>query len=467
MTAVDGPAGEGAARAMLRRELLPWALLGLTLGMVEGATAAVLLKHRFQDGADPFAVNLAVGLVSGAPALSNVVSFVWANLAHARARVRLVVGLQAAFAVAVGVVGLAPAATGGLLLTLASILAARVLWSGILTIRSSIWIANYPRHLLARCTGRIVVASSLTMAAGAAATALALGGARLDPRWLYGGAALAGLAGAWLFRATRVRREYQLLDAEQAAVARSDAFSLRTLLQILREDRDYREYMFWMGLYGGGNLMLTSQLVVVLTERLAMPPGRQIAMLAVLPLAALPLFVPMWARLFDGSHVVAYRARQGWVQVAAVAILCGGAFAALEWLLWLGAAVLGVALAGSNLGWSLGHNDFAAPGRAQHYMGVHVTLTGLRGMLAPPLGIAAYQGLEALAAGAGRWSLLLPLAGTAAGAAGFGLMRRRLGMAGAGHEGAFGGRAPGQGPDPRRDDDGATDRRRNQGTRHR
>jgi hypothetical protein len=47
-------------------------------------------------------------------------------------------------------------------------------------------------------------------------------------------------------------------------------------------------------------------------------------------------------------------------------------------------------------------------------------------MVAPPLGIAAYQGLEALAAGAGRWSVLLPLAGTAAGAAGFTRMRRRL-----------------------------------------
>ena len=203
-------------------------------------------------------------------------------------------------------------------------------------------------------------------------------------------------------------------------------FSLRTLLQILREDPDYREYMLWMGVYGGGSLMLTSQLVVILTDRLGMPPGRQIAMLAVLPLLAMPLCVPMWARLFDGGHVVRYRARQGWVLVLAVAILSAGTLADLEWVLWVGAVVLGIAYAGANLGWSLGHNDFASPGRAQQYMGVHVTLTGLRGMVAPPLGIAAYQGLEALAAGAGRWSVLLPLAGTAAGAAGFTRMRRRL-----------------------------------------
>ena len=69
------------AEAAFRRELAPWTLLGLTLGLVEGATAAVLIKKTFADAADPWLVNLAVAFVSGAPALSNVVSFVWANLA--------------------------------------------------------------------------------------------------------------------------------------------------------------------------------------------------------------------------------------------------------------------------------------------------------------------------------------------------------------------------------------------------
>src|SRR5690606_30192166 len=77
--------------AMFRREILPWALIGLTLGLVEGGTAAVLVKQHFSGAASPMAVNLAVAFVSGAPALSNVMSFVWANLAHGRERVRLMV----------------------------------------------------------------------------------------------------------------------------------------------------------------------------------------------------------------------------------------------------------------------------------------------------------------------------------------------------------------------------------------
>ena len=61
-------------------------------------------------------------------------------------------------------------------------------------------------------------------------------------------------------------------------------------------------------------------------------------------------------------------------------------------LLWAGSVLLGVAYAGSNLGWNLGHNDFASVGRAQHYMGVHVTLTGVRGAIGPPVGILIYNG---------------------------------------------------------------------------
>ena len=106
---------------------MPWGLLGLALGLVEGATAAVLVKQHFSGVAPAFAVNLAVALVSGAPAFSNVLSFVWANVAHGRARVQLIVALQAAFALLVGCVSFASRAAGGLVVTVLSVVAARVM----------------------------------------------------------------------------------------------------------------------------------------------------------------------------------------------------------------------------------------------------------------------------------------------------------------------------------------------------
>src|SRR5215467_1229213 len=412
---------------MFRREILSWGLLGLALGLVEAATAAVLVKQHYGGAASVFAVNIAVGLVSGAPAFSNILSFVWANLAHGRTRVRLVVILQAAFALAVGCVAFASSGARGLAFTVLSIIVARVLWAGILTIRAAIWSANYPRNVLARMTGRIVIINAVAVATSAALVGWALEAHFIEARWLYGGGLLAGLLAAWLYRAMRVRREFALLAAETASVAQSEPFSLHMLTQILRDDPAYREYMLWMGIFGAGNLMLTAQLVLVFSDQLHLASALQIALLAVVPLITQPLFMPWWARLFDGSHVVRYRSRQGWALVLASAALCLGVFADSLPLLWVGSVLLGAAQAGANLGWNLGHNDFASVGRAQHYMGVHVTLTGLRGGLAPPLGVLAYMGLEHWwRTGTGSYALLLPLAMTAAGALGFNRMRAAL-----------------------------------------
>ena len=414
------------AEGIFRREILPWGLLGLPLGLVEGATAAVLVKQHFGGVAPAFVVNLSVALVSGAPAFSNVVSFVWANVAHGRARVQLMVALQALFALLVGCVSFASRAAGGLLLTVLSVIAARGVWAGILTVRAAVWSANYPRNVLARITGRIVIVNSLAVATSAALVGWALEARVVDARWLYGGGALAGLAGAWLYRAMRVRREFRLLAAETASSARSEPFSLSMLTQILREDPAYREYMLWMGIFGGGTLMLTAQLVLLFSEQLHLSGATQIGMLSVVPLITQPIFLPWWARLFDGTHVVRYRSRQGWAIVLASAAMCAGVFSGVLPLLWVGAVLLGAAQAGANLGWNLGHNDFASLGRAQQYMGVHVTLTGVRGGLAPPAGVLVYMGLEAWRRGAGEFALLLPLAMTAAGALGFNRMQLTL-----------------------------------------
>jgi MFS family permease len=423
MSRQPGPVVE----ALYRRESLSWGLIGFTLGLVEGATAAILVKKGFAGTASPAAVNLATAFVSGAPALSNVVSFLWANLAHGRARVQLMVWLLAAFSVLVGAIGFAPRAAEGLTYMVLSVIAARVLWAGILTVRASVWTANYPRDVLARITGRMVVTCSFGIAAAAALAGFVLESHPDQARWLYAAAALAGLAAAWQYRQTRVRREFQLLYAESEAVGRTEVFSLSILRQILRDDPQYRRYMFWLGLFGAGNLMVAAQFVIVFSDQMHLSSGVQIGVLAIVPLLSIPLFTPWWARMFDGGHVIEYRARQCWALVAAIGVMILAVFVGQAWLLWPGALLLGASTAGSNLGWNLGHSDFASLGKMQHYMGVNVTLTGMRGLVAPPAGVLAYEWLERLSPGAGRYSLLLPLGMTLAGAFGFNLMKGERG----------------------------------------
>ena len=355
-----------------------------------------------------------------------MVSFVWANLAHGRARIGLMVGLQAGFAILVGLLGVAPRALGGLAFAVASILVARVVWTGILTVRAAVWSANYPRAAIGRYTGRIVIVSSLAVALAAALAAWTLDKRRLRLALVvWRRARSRACCAAWLYRAARVRREFALLAEENAAVGRTEPFSLGMLFEILRKDPHFREYMFWMGVFGGGNLMLTSQLVVIFSEHLHL--CREHADRAAVGGAARPAAV---VRAVLGAHVRRGPRRR----IPRAPELGAGGGGCGDHRRAPGSA--GCRCCGSarccwrsptpapiSAGIS-GTMTSPSVGRAQHYMGVHVTLTGVRGAIGPPAGILIYQWLESMRPGCGIYSLVLPLMFVTVGAAGFSHMRR-------------------------------------------
>jgi MFS family permease len=88
------------------------------------------------------------------------------------------------------------------------------------------------------------------------------------------------------------------------------------------------------------------------------------------------------------------------------------------WLLYAAAVVNGIANAGGVLAWNLGHHDFAPPHRDSQYMGVHVTLNGIRGIAAPFLAVAIYELLDNHGGG-GAWVFAVCLVINTIGAAGF------------------------------------------------
>jgi MFS family permease len=59
------------------------------------------------------------------------------------------------------------------------------------------------------------------------------------------------------------------------------------------------------------------------------------------------------------------------------------------WVLWIAAALFGMALAGGNIAWNLWVTKFAPPERASEYMSVHTFMTGVRGVIGPFIGFWA------------------------------------------------------------------------------
>jgi hypothetical protein len=412
-----------------------WTLVYACLGIIEGGTAAVMVRSLFGAAVTPLAVDLVLAVVSAAPAWANLASLAYARRAQGRPKVDFLRPLLVAMALCVAALALLPRGGVGLVLFLVLYGAARLLWAGVDTVRSVIWSVNLPRHLRARVTGRIMVNGAIAIALVGLLVGWLL--EHHDPwyRAAILGAAACGLAGSVAFKRFRVRQEQRLLAAERERVKEGARFDLAGMRGLLRSDARYRRYMLAMSVFGAGNLMLTPLLVVSLDDVLQASELVQVAVTSAVPIIMMPLVLQPWATFLDRHHVIVFRSVHAWVMVGAAALFALAVLLHLTWLVWPGALLMGVSYAAGSLGWSLGHNDFAPRGEETRYMALHVTLTGLRGLLAPPAAIMAYHGLKWLVPGFETVSMLLPFAAILAGAFLFLAMRRDF-TAGGGPESA-------------------------------
>lgn len=414
-------------RALVPRETLSWALISITLGALEGGLLGVLVKNLYADVTNPTLVNLMVAAVSGAPAFANLISFAFANWARGRDKVRLLSWLMLASSLCVLCIAFAPRTLAGLVLLSSAMITARVLWSGAITLRATVWRANFPRHVRARITGQMTTLSSLLIAITSALLGWLLDVNEPLARWVWVVAGISGLAAANVYRRARIRHHGQILRQERDDASREPLrYLFKRFFRLLSDDVPFRHYMQAMFMFGSGNLMVTAPLIILLNDQFGLSRTAQVLITASLPLLLLAIFVPWWARLLDDRHIVLYRARQSWGFVIAIGCFCVACIFHWQWLLWVGSVVYGIAFAGGILGWNLGHNDFSSDHSSALYMGVHVTLTGIRGLFTPVIGVLIYELLEWYSPGAQRYSLVLPWLLSASGALWFVLMARKL-----------------------------------------
>ncbi len=413
------------ARTLMPREISANATMAVALGALEGGVVGVLVKTQFEAVAPTAWVNLAVALVAGAPAFANMVSLGISGLAEGRDKTAWVSALMMLTAIFLIVMALVPYSAAGLIVLTVSMILSRLAWAGVITLRAAIWRANFPRHVRAQITGRITVIYSMIIALTAAAIGGVMSWWPESWRLLFPVAGALGLLAAQRYQRIRIRMGGRLRRHELDQRQTRYGGQFRAAVRILASDIWYRRYMLTMFAFGSGNLMVIALLVIILNEQFGFSRMEQMLITTSLPLIGVAVFTPLWARRLDAAHILDYRARQAWSFVLALGLFTIATIASLSWLFWFGAVALGAAFAGGKLGWNLGHNDFASDEQSTLYMGIHVTLTGIRGLIAPLAGVLVYQYLESLGTSLGRWVLLFPFSLTLGGAITFVLLARK------------------------------------------
>lgn len=411
------------SRTHYKRELLAWAFLPMMMGAIEGGVVGVLTKRLFTGEVDETMLDWAVAALAAAQGFANISSFIWAGVSHGKNKIRFLTMLKIAVVVMIAAVAFVPRTPIGLLLLLVCVVGTRICWAGVVTLRSTVWQANYPRANRADVAGRIATVQAIILAS------VGLGiGEMMDQneeafRWIYPVAASFGIIGAWIYSKMQVTGHTKILADERLQPELATMYPWKTIA-LLNEDRAFSKYMTCQFIFGLGNLMLTAPLVVVLANQFSFDYLGEILIVSTIPIILMPMSIPLWSKLLNRMHVIQFRAVHSWVFV--ISSICFGfsIFFGNTLGLWIAAAIRGVGFGGGVLAWNLGHQDFAPVEQSSRYMGLHVTLTGIRGLLAPALGMGLYTMLHGMGETTGGSVFFIGGAISSVGGIGFLLLSR-------------------------------------------
>jgi MFS family permease len=387
-----------------RREQLTELTLPVALSLMEGGFVSVVAAKAFN--VSPWVI----AVISAAPMFGNLSSYFWNRLAAARPKVPMVTVLQSLVLLCVLAIAVSPRTGASTWVLLISVVLARILIAGILTVRSVAWSLNYPRALRATVTSRLQALGSLVVVVSTSIAGWVLDAHPENFRWLYAAGAVCGGYGVWAFRSVLVvgEKRQQVLERR----GQRDPSNRNSFLAILRTDTRYARYQWHQFVSGGANMMIEPPLVYLITKQIGASYVASIGIVMLIPFLLNLATIPLWARYLDRVHVAEFRARQNLLWVVGVVIMFWGALTLS--LLWLaiGRIVCGITNGGGTLAWQLGHNDFAPRDQLAAYMGIHVTLTGVRGAFAPFLGMALYLGWDSQgyipgSTGMGAWLFML------------------------------------------------------------
>jgi hypothetical protein len=383
------------------RYLLPWSLVA---ALIEGQFGAIVVSRSF--GGD----ELLIAIATATPMASLMFSLVWGPVCTGRPKVRLSTMLCAGIVLCTGAVFAIPATHAGAIWFIAQTTAAQILLAGVITVRSAMWRSNYPQSERGRITARLQGVREVVTVAGSMCAAAWCG---IDGRayaYVYPLAALMGAVGIIFLTRIHVRSQRSenrlVRDAwrESGPVARRAWSGAAGMVAILHRDRRFARYMVAQFLMGVANLLPLAAVTKIVTQDIPIGDAWaywvSVALLVAMPKLCLMGTITRWGRLFDRIGVVRFRVVNMVCALCALSLtLVAVAMLEEEWgmhgsgvvwvvaLLSLRGVFYGLTMAGGKLAWSLGHLHFAESAESESYMGIHVSLTGLRGLFAPPLGM--------------------------------------------------------------------------------
>ena len=272
---------------------------------------------------------------------------------------------------------------------------ATLMVGAIIPAQNALFQANYDPVERGRAYGLATALQSIATIGAAVAAGRLYDRIPTGYRWAYAAAAIAGFASCWTYYRIRFRirgGEPNEAPPVGAALVREVGRTLRSpfagSVTILRQDCAFRRYEIAYMSYGLAFMMLQPVIPIFLVERLHVDYSQASNARGLIFYSMMFVFSPVFGRLLDRSDPVK-------ISMFAFMLLAlfpiGLMMAGTVRSVYVAFMIYGIAMSAVNIGWTMGPIHFAGSRDSAGYMGAHVALVGVRGMIGGPLGILLYR----------------------------------------------------------------------------
>lgn len=224
-------------------------------------------------------------------------------------------------------------------------------------------------------------------------------------RWILAITGIAGFISAIL--QSRIKIQEPIIDPPHHHIKAKFRDTLmdpiRRSLEVMKENKAFAAFERSFSIYGMGFIMMQPIIPIYMVDKLQLSYTNNFLAKGILSQLGMLFLAPLFGKLHDKMHPFKYigfsfALLMLFPLLFVLSSLWAGESVIAVIIVFIAYTIFGLAMTGVNMAWNMSSIFFAGDEDAAMYQSVHVTLTGVRGLIAPVLGFALLRliGIEAV-----------------------------------------------------------------------